>query len=204
MFEHYIWDFDGTLFDTYPVILEGMVNALVHFGKTPDREEVFRTLKQESSSAVARDNHLDFQMFRKVFQSFEQKDPRTPISYPGTRKNLEQVVKAGHHNYILTHRDFSSTQQLLQKEQLTEFITTIVGSDKEFPRKPDPASINYLMQTYQMDPKKTVMIGDRSLDVMAGKNAGIQTIFFDPEHILADIPEADHIVRSTEALLAFI
>ncbi len=28
MFKHYIWDFDGTLYDTYPVILDGFVAAL--------------------------------------------------------------------------------------------------------------------------------------------------------------------------------
>ena len=28
MFDSYIWDFDGTLFDTYPIMLDSMMKAL--------------------------------------------------------------------------------------------------------------------------------------------------------------------------------
>ena len=32
MIENYIWDFDGTLFDTYPAMVEGVFQALHDFG----------------------------------------------------------------------------------------------------------------------------------------------------------------------------
>ncbi|MBQ0740622.1 HAD hydrolase-like protein, partial [Aquimarina celericrescens] len=43
-------------------------------------------------------------------------------------------------------------------------------------------SIKYFLDTYQLSPEKTVMIGDRKLDVEAGNNAGVQTAFFDIGH----------------------
>ncbi|WP_254556512.1 HAD-IA family hydrolase, partial [Salmonella enterica] len=46
-------------------------------------------------------------------------------------------------------------------------------------RKPAPESINYLLNKYKLNPKKTVMIGDRPLDIEAGNAAGISTIYFD-------------------------
>ena len=33
---HFIWDFDGTLFDTYPVIIRNLRTALGQFGRDAD------------------------------------------------------------------------------------------------------------------------------------------------------------------------
>ena len=34
--QHFIWDFDGTLFDTYPVIIDDLRCALQEYGKDLD------------------------------------------------------------------------------------------------------------------------------------------------------------------------
>ncbi len=204
MFEHYIWDFDGTLFDTYPMILEAILKTLAHFNKVYDRQEIFRTLKDKSSASVASNYDLNFTEFHEVYKAYEKADPRIPISYSGISDCLEEVIAKGHHNYILTHREGKSARALLKNEEMLTTITEIVGTEKKFTRKPDPASLLYLVNKYHMDPAKTVMIGDRSLDVMAGKNAGVHTIFFDPENILPDIAAADVIVRSTITLKKYM
>lgn len=76
-----------------------------------------------------------------------------PISYPGTKEMLEAIVAKGQKNYILTHRTVSSTIELLKKEDMLHLIEEIVGPENKFPRKPDPASLTYLVEKYQMDRK---------------------------------------------------
>ncbi|MDR7923368.1 HAD hydrolase-like protein [Latilactobacillus sakei subsp. sakei] len=44
--------------------------------------------------------------------------------------------------------------------------------------------MNYLCDRYQLDRAKTVMIGDRALDIEAGINAGLQTVYFDVDCLL--------------------
>ena len=44
---HFIWDFDGTLFDTYPVIIEDLNLALREFGfgcDFPEQKEQLETM----------------------------------------------------------------------------------------------------------------------------------------------------------------
>lgn len=203
MFEHYIWDFDGTLYDTYPMMLDGFMHTLKEYQITADRQEIFRILKEKSSASVAEKYALDFIEFSKTFKSYEGKGWEDPISYPGTKEMLEAIVAKGQKNYILTHRTVSSTIELLKKEDMLHLIEEIVGPENKFSRKPDPASLTYLVEKYQMDRKKTVMIGDRTLDVLAGKNAGVQSIFYDLDYVLEDI-QADYIVRTIPEMLEII
>lgn len=44
--------------------------------------------------------------------------------------------------------------------------------DAHFPRKPNPASLNYLCTKFGIIRTEAVMVGDRPLDVEAGRRAG--------------------------------
>ncbi|WP_161901101.1 HAD hydrolase-like protein, partial [Candidatus Enterococcus willemsii] len=79
----------------------------------------------------------------------------------------------------------------------------IVGTENNFARKPAPDAINYLTQTYQMPVEKTVMIGDRPLDIDAGKNAQVKTIFYDLEQLISDV-QADYTVCSVAEMQEII
>ncbi len=188
MFKHYIWDFDGTLYDTYPVILDGFVAALKELHQVADRKEVYRTLKAHSSKELAHVFQLPFDQLTAVYKDIESKDPRVPVPFQGAKEILEWVVASGHTNYILTHRDTPGTKELLEKDELLDNFKEIIGSESPFPGKPAPDAIQYLMEKYQMNPNETVMIGDRNMDILAGNAAGVKTIFFDEDQLLIDVP----------------
>lgn len=195
MFDAYIWDFDGTLFDSYPIMLAGFMNTLEDYGVAADEKEVYKILKALSSKSVAEKYQLDFAAFTETFKSYEKKDQRIPESFPGTKEILEAVVAKGAKNYILTHREVGSTHELLKKEGMDHLVVEVVGPENNFPRKPDPASLNYLVEKYQLIPEKTVMIGDRTMDILAGQGAGVKTIFYDIDYLLEEMP-ADYTVHS--------
>ncbi|WP_368280429.1 HAD hydrolase-like protein, partial [Lacticaseibacillus paracasei] len=64
---------------------------------------------------------------------------------------------------------------------------------------PAPDSIQYLLKRFQLNPAVTAMIGDRSLDVDAGINAGVKTIYFNVDGLNA-APQADFQVDHLEAV----
>ena len=201
MFDSYIWDFDGTLFDTYPIMLDSMMKALEDRQVAADPKAVYRLLKEKSSKALTEKYHLDFQEFSDDFHQYETLDTRQPITFDHVYDTLAQLKQQGSKHYILTHRTIASTRELLVKEGMLEFFEEIVGPESQFPRKPDPSSLNYLVEKYQMDPQRTVMVGDRVLDIEAGKNAGVKTCFYDIDHFLENVP-ADYTIHSMEEILS--
>ena len=45
---NYIWDFDGTLYDTYPIMLKALMETFKEFGIEKDEKEVYQKIKTES------------------------------------------------------------------------------------------------------------------------------------------------------------
>ncbi|MCJ0587846.1 HAD-IA family hydrolase, partial [Enterococcus cecorum] len=115
----------------------------------------------------------------------------------------EKVIEKGGKNYLLTHRENASAKALLQGSQLDGLFVEIVGPENKFPRKPDPTSLLYLVEKYQMDKTKTVMIGDRPMDIDAGINAGVQSIFYNDERLFK-IKQAHHEVHSLTEIEKFL
>ena len=98
-----------------------------------------------------------------------------------------------------THRDDLAIK-LLTKQQVQLYFTRIITSTSAFARKPDPAALNYLVQNYNLNRAATAMIGDRSLDVQAGQNAKLTTIYFDVDQ-LHDAPNADYVVQDLTQII---
>ena len=46
-----------------------------------------------------------------------------------------------------------------------------------FPSKPAPDAVEWICGTYGLDKGETMMIGDREIDVLSGKNAGARLPF---------------------------
>jgi len=54
----FIWDLDGTLLDSYRVIVSSAVRTAAEAGIRDDKEAVLRKLKQQSLTAYLRDVSL--------------------------------------------------------------------------------------------------------------------------------------------------
>ncbi|MFT8410217.1 MAG: HAD-IA family hydrolase [Schleiferilactobacillus perolens] len=191
-----IWDFDGTLFDTYPAMLRALQETLQEFGDKTDSDALYKEIKTTSIGDVlksyAEQHNIDLQALHERMDVLEKKyQPETPTAYPHAREILQLVSDHGA-NFLWTHRDRSALS-FLTTEGMSELFTGIITASDRFPRKPDPKAINAFIAHYGLDPAVTVMIGDRPIDVEAGKNAGVHTIFFDVDGF-GDSSNADAVV----------
>ena len=132
----------------------------------------------------------------------EEEEMTTMRPYEGARDFLSAVIDLGGKNYLYTHRG-ESVFKALQRDELEGLFTDIVTSLDGFPSKPAPDALLYLMQKHSLDPDSCVMIGDRSIDVNAGLNAGMNGIYMDPDGFckpLAGIP----VFHDYRALMRYI
>lgn len=98
-------------------------------------------------------------------------DPYVTL-FPWTEKILFSLRKR-HSLAILSSSDSSSIKKSLGN--LHSYFKVIIGSDQIKAIKPDPDGINTIIALLGKPKKKTLMIGDTEVDILAGKSAGVKT-----------------------------
>lgn len=181
--KNFIWDFDGTLYNTYLVMMDALMQALEEFNLQLDYHEVYKTIKQESIRHLVQELKLPEGPFNQLFHYYEKRILTESFPYNDTKETLKLLQADGGRHFILTHRTVDSTWHLLKRDLLDNAITDIIGSDSGYPRKPDPTALNALVEQYELSREQTLMIGDRRLDIDAGKNAEVATCFYNQDHL---------------------
>ncbi|MCT3282907.1 phosphohydrolase [Lactiplantibacillus pentosus] len=183
----FLWDLDGTLLDTYPAMVKAFQRAVTELGGTITAEATYQLMRQQSvgyaERTVANQYGWDWHELRAGYQRFEPQLQQHPTAFDGAQAVLERVVAVGGHNYLMTHRN-EQAQVYLQEAGLAQYFTDAVTAAQPFPRKPDPAALNYLLDKHQVDRHQAVMVGDRNLDIDAGHNAGIAGYLFDIDRLI--------------------
>ncbi|WDF83777.1 HAD hydrolase-like protein [Lacticaseibacillus pabuli] len=206
-----IWDFDGTLYDTYPGMIRALMATLADFQLPGDADHLLIATKRDSMKKVFDDyakamNPSDPLTPRAKLQStYNGHEPvlnADPQLFPDAEAAIKAVTAQGGVNLLWTHRD-ERAWRLLKRDHLDqEFIggTTI---DMHFKRKPDPESLLYLIHKYQLDPTQTLVVGDRKLDSEAAKAAKCWSLYLDVDE-LHDAPHADYTAKDMTTALPIV
>lgn len=179
-----IWDLDGTLLDSYDVIVESLYltfreqNILIPkevirhcaiafsirslFAKVEDKWGVPVEALQQRYSQVSGSKYRDIK------------------AMPNARKVLSALENRGIENYVFTHRG-KTTMPVLENLDIDRFFKEVITSQSGFARKPAPDGLTYLMKTYDLCTDATYYVGDRSIDMECAKNAGIFGILYLPD-----------------------
>lgn len=204
IYEDYFWDFDGTLFDTYPTMVEAFVKVFEDNQIKVDKKEVYEIMRRysvgEAINWYSKDTKLDKKVLRRHFDEEDVQLLDRVSLFENVEILLEKIVKNGGRNFLLTHRDESS-MKVLKRDKIDKYFTDYVTAKNKFPRKPNPESLNYLIEKNQVNRKKAVMIGDRNLDIQAGHNAQIAGILFDPDNIVDASSNPELQIANYRALL---
>lgn len=202
-----LWDFDGTLFDTYPAIARAMQRSVSICGYEVPYQDVLRLCKISLSHCMRILAERSGCSFAEIEDQFDALYPQTPAEdeppFPGVRAVLEFIVGGGGKNIIITHRGSSSLQKLLHAYQMDALFHAAITADDGFPRKPDPSAFLAVLRSYQLSPAETLGIGDRALDIEAARAAGISTAFYGspPEDLPVDrsIDSYEHFLQTLRA-----
>ena len=200
MIKNFIWDFDGMLFDSYPHITAAFSKMMEESGKPIDKKQAQSLFEISFADAFA--FYKTTESERKIFHGYEHDYLLEPVAVPfeNTEKALRGVIQAGGRNYLYTHRG-ASVYYYLKKYGLYDLFDFYVTSENNFPSKPAPDAVEYIVKENNLNKSETVMIGDREIDVMAGKNAGVYGCLYSPapKQTQADF-QVDDIIGTLELL----
>lgn len=177
LYKHYFWDFDGTIFDSYPHTCAVFWKVLGEesLQERFTQEEVMRYLLVTFAEArrVTGISEEGYKRFLEITHRIgdEETEPKV-YPFPDCERVLKAVVNAGGKNYIYTHRN-ETVHWYLEKFGVAKYFCDHVIENDGFPSKPAPDALLALMARNQLDPKECIMVGDREIDGLAGKNAGM-------------------------------
>ncbi len=185
LYTNYIWDFDGTISDTYPYHSAALVQALKTYPNAPahNAEEIYARMKKTIGDGI--DPYREScPGIKKKYKEFYTQIRETKVIPPcnGVVEFIKAVAENGGRNYLYTHsanytKDMLADYGIL--EYFSDFVTSECPADRKFPLKPKPDAILYLIEKNGLDPNDTVMVGDREIDVLAGMNGGTKACMFD-------------------------
>lgn len=113
--------------------------------------------------------------------------------YPGVRETLASLY--GKKLAVLSNKMERLSRLILEALGIASFFAAIRGGDSYDALKPSPQGLESLIQELGVPPARTLMVGDKPADVLAGRGAGAHTLavtygYGEPGALRAAGPEA--------------
>ena len=149
----FFWDFDGTLFDTYPRMTRAMARALTELGYDAEYDWVLNGMKRSLGDAARAANArfgVDAQAVMDAYHRHaEDEGPQSMLPYPGAREVLAAIAQGGGRNYLYTHRNHTALEAL-ERWDMRKWFRDFVTKEDGFPSKPAPDALNFLLAKHAL------------------------------------------------------
>jgi N-acetyl-D-muramate 6-phosphate phosphatase len=212
------FDLDGTLRDTDDLFVWNLQQALSPLRIVAphcDLQRIARCLVMALEDPLTWMNRfnewgqLEILVARisKILHRAEaQEKPAPNPMIAGIEKMLNQL-SARFPLAVVTTRKEASAMAFLEEHNLRDFFQVIVTRNTCRLTKPSPEPILYACVQMRVAPRNCLMIGDTTVDIHAGRNAGAQTVgvlcgFGEREEL--EVAGADQILASTPDILDFL
>lgn len=181
-FDAVVFDLDGTLANTFPTVLrifnrlmldrtgrEWKLAELAPYFGTPETVMIERIFSDHHNL----DNHeaviADF--YRLCHEDGHEIQP-----FDGMRDLVHGLRQAGVKLGVYSGANTESARIRIGHAGLLEYFDEIIGGDAVSNYKPHPEGLVKLIEQFDVDPGRTVYIGDMVADVEAGRGAGATTV----------------------------
>ncbi len=179
---NFLWDFDGTLMDTYPAMVQAVIRAAAKQGMHPCTEQVTTWMMHDLRYClhqIATAGHADEEQLYRDYRQEEALIPPDQVSMmPGMEALLEALHQRGGRHFLVTHRG-KDAWSYLTHAGVSQLFAGGITREAGLPRKPAPDMLLRVMEDFHLAPEQTIMIGDRPLDTEAGQRAGILSCMLD-------------------------
>jgi HAD superfamily hydrolase (TIGR01509 family) len=205
-FRYFIWDFDGTIYDMYPLVVRAMRELMGNYDIIIQADAVYSYLDQplqDALLAVGERYQLDPEAFPQEFLNYyRQLDPEGQPLIDGVEHVLKRIQDNGGNNFMFTHRRRNTLDAILVRHGIQGLFAEVANTDNGLARKPEPAGFRYFLDKYQLAGDDVLAIGDRNLDIQAAKAAGTKTCLYRTAY--GGNIAADYVVDSYAELEIFL
>ena len=174
-----VFDLDGTLTDSIPPAIAAIqkmlrelgypaksvaeINQYVGFGELPLISGSIGTTEPDNVAAA-------MQLYTEYYQT--EGLSQVPL-YPHVRETLEHFKSKT--KVIISNKKSAFIDILLKNHRIDSYFREVLGGDNAPCLKPDPCAILEMLKKYNLPKDRALLVGDMTVDVETGRNAGIKT-----------------------------
>jgi len=180
-----IFDLDGTLIDSRLDLVHS-VNAMLRHCKRPELpDEVIASYVGDGAPMLVRRALGDPKHEELVKEALEfflgyyrvHKLDHTHV-YDGVKEMLTAVRSSNgirRQMTVLSNKPVVPSRAIVEALGLGEFFIHVYGGNSFPTKKPDPHGVQSILKETKTRPEETLIVGDSSIDVLTGRNAGLWT-----------------------------
>jgi phosphoglycolate phosphatase len=205
-----VFDFDGTLVDSYEAIAASVNHVRSSHGLPPlSTAEVRRHVGRGPIHLLRHtvpnsDIEIDLAKYRAHHPSVLRSGTRL---LPGVAKTLRELKEAGFRLGICSNKPGAFTRQLVEILGLTGLVNAVVGPEDAPRIKPAPDMLLAILSRLAVTPAQALYVGDMVVDVETARAAGVTVWVIptgsDSEETLAKA-SADRLLGSFSEIAALL
>lgn len=184
-----IFDLDGTLIDSAPDLAYAVNLTLqelqrASFDETTIRDWVGNGATVLIQRALSGSSQIDSQLsealveraLERFFVHYRKHTCDKTRPYAGVSQGVQQLKHSGYTLAIVTNKPYEFVPTIVQQLGWQDVFALVLGGDSLPVKKPDPAPLLQVCETLNIAPIQSYMIGDSKNDILAGQNAGMDTL----------------------------
>ena len=170
-----IFDLDGTLADTEPLVIGCMLETINAHGHLVDKELLLKYIGPPLPVMLHNMLGLNAEQAQPIYMDYLRRYedtymPRTrPL--PGAEALLDALCEADVPMAVVTNKREDAGRKTVELLGWTDRFETIIGADTASDPKPHPAPLMHALDILKGAPETSAMVGDTESDMGAGKNA---------------------------------
>lgn len=206
MYKALFFDLDGTLVDSSLDITNALNYSIRDLGFGPlTIHETINLIGEGISKLIEKATPGLFPEERNdVLEKFLSHYSRHLVDNTTPYQHVEDTLRMlpEYRKAVISNKREMFSRLILEKLKLIRYFDDVVGSDTFNDKKPSPVPVIKLLNKYKIHLTNALFIGDSSIDIATGRNAGIKTVAvtygYRPMELLKN---ADFIINNIEELI---
>jgi phosphoglycolate phosphatase len=177
-FRAVLFDFDGTLVDSYAAITASVNHVLEHYGRPTLAEAQVRGLVGYGIENLMANILPDIDATAAA-RLYREHHPTVMKSHtklmPGVSAGLATLSGAGIKLGVCSNKLSEFTRALLGMFRIDHYFDAVYGPDIAGATKPDPAMVLKALEQLGVPREEALYVGDMEVDIETGRRAGVET-----------------------------